>query len=201
MNKKGFTLMELLAVIIILAIVSVSATISFGNIDTTTSTKELQNRYIEIQRAASLYVDLNDNETYLDELTDRTRECLNNDPSSCITRVSVGTLKANNYINDLSNPVTGDDIPLSSIVVLYVSEPKSVNDVTHVNTCILSSKNSDDGTYSEINECVANSKGEWLDMPIKDDQTLFDINTAGMTEQEKENYRKTFCCEGKVNYQ
>ena len=37
MNKKGFTLMELLAVILILAVVSVSSTIAFGNIDDTTA--------------------------------------------------------------------------------------------------------------------------------------------------------------------
>ena len=49
MNKKGFTLMELLAVILILAVVSVSSTIAFGNIDDTTAKTELKNKYIDIQ--------------------------------------------------------------------------------------------------------------------------------------------------------
>ncbi len=195
MKKNGFTLMELLAVIMILAVVSVAATLSFGNIDNTTSVNELKNRYIEIQRAASLYVDLNDNETYLDELTGRN--------SSGITRVSVGTLKSNNYINDLSNPVTGEDIPLSTVVVLYIKENN------HVDTCIISSEN-DANTLQENTSCVANSKGEWLDMPVTEDKTLLDtikeeanekVSRGEMTAAERDayinDYITNFCCDNR----
>ena len=63
MNKKGFTLMELLVVIVIVAVVSVGATISFGTVDDNTAIKERINQFKEIQRSANLYLDLNDQAT------------------------------------------------------------------------------------------------------------------------------------------
>ena len=94
MNKKGFTLMELLAVILILAVVSVSSTIAFGNIDDTTAKTELKNKYIEIQRAASLYVDLNDDQPYIHEFSNKG-----------ITRITVNELKNNNYISQIHEDI------------------------------------------------------------------------------------------------
>ena len=178
MNNKGFTLMELLAVILILAVVSVSATLAFGNIDSTTAQNELKNKYIEIQRAASLYVDLNDDQPYLDELTVSAEKK---------TIVSVGTLKSNNYINNLDNPVNGEEISTDDIVIIYLT------DEGHVDTCIIES-NYDSG--SEVKKCVANSKGEWLDMSVDEDKSLFDVKTEGMNSTEKEEFRNKFCCNG-----
>ena len=57
-NRKGFTLMELLVVIVIVAVVGVGASISFNNINDSTAQVELENKYMEIQRAATLYLDL-----------------------------------------------------------------------------------------------------------------------------------------------
>ena len=50
MNKKGFTLVELMAVLIIVSVVSVSSIITFGQINKDTSKNELANNYKEIQR-------------------------------------------------------------------------------------------------------------------------------------------------------
>lgn len=146
MNKKGFTLMELLAVILILAVVSVSSTIAFGNIDDTTAKTELKNKYIEIQRAASLYVDLNDDQPYIHEFSNKG-----------ITRITVNELKNNNYISDLSDPLSGGDIPLSYTVVIYLTDDK------HIDTCIIESEYETDATGNaiETKHCVANSKGEF----------------------------------------
>ena len=57
--KKGFTLMELLVVIVIVAVISVSSVLAFGNIDDSTAVKDRMNIYKDIQRSAILYVDLN----------------------------------------------------------------------------------------------------------------------------------------------
>lgn len=146
MNKKGFTLMELLAVILILAVVSVSSTIAFGNIDDTTAKQELRNKYIEIQRAASLYVDLNDDQPYIHEFANKGR-----------TRITVNELKNNNYISDLSDPLGGGDIPLSYTVVIYLTDDK------HIDTCIIESEYETDavGNSIETKTCIADSKGEF----------------------------------------
>ena len=93
MNKRGFTLLELLAVVVIVAIVGVSATISFGNIEQDTSVEDLKNKYIEIQRSANLYMDLHnsDIEWFL---------------ANKVIYYKIATLKGENYISsDLSKNV------------------------------------------------------------------------------------------------
>ena len=58
-NKKGFTLMELLAVIVIVTVVSVSATISFSSIDDSTKERELEKANAELLEIKSKYTQLN----------------------------------------------------------------------------------------------------------------------------------------------
>ena len=58
--KKGFTLMELLFVIVIVSVISISSVVVFGNIDDSTAAKDRINTYVDIQRGAVLYIDLND---------------------------------------------------------------------------------------------------------------------------------------------
>ena len=55
MNKKGFTLMELLFVIVIVSLISISSVIVFGNIDDETSIKDRISIYKDIQKSALLY--------------------------------------------------------------------------------------------------------------------------------------------------
>ena len=84
--KKGFTLIELLIVIVIIAVVTVGATISFSNVNRDTAKENLKDNYVAIQRAASMYIDLND--SWLTQFANR-REIF----------VRLSELKNTNYIS------------------------------------------------------------------------------------------------------
>ena len=47
MKKDGFTLLELMIVVLIVAVIGVAATISFSTIDSDTSQLELKNKYFD----------------------------------------------------------------------------------------------------------------------------------------------------------
>ena len=154
MNKKGFTLMELLIVIVIVAVVSVGATVSFSNIDDETAEKELANIYKDIQRAASLYLDLHD--SALDQFISDGR-----------VTVKISSLQDENYVEkELVDPITGEDIDTSASVVLYVkkegTESKYVGScivkfTASGATCIADSEGHTNCTYDDSKpECVSN---------------------------------------------
>ena len=135
--KKGFTLMELLVVIMIVAIVSVASTVSFSNIDDATNKKELENKYIEIQRAASLYLDLH---------SERLDDFVNDNVAS----IPLSVLEQEGYLtDDLSDPTGGPDISKNYSVQIVIGD-------NSVETCIVNIKPSG-------NECIANKFGEKRD--------------------------------------
>lgn len=138
MKKDGFTLLELMIVVLIVAVIGVAATISFSSIDSDTSQLELKNKYLEIQRAANLYLDLHNADL---------KWFMENKQID----VKIGDLKSENYLtNDLSNPVTGEDISESYFVRLYIT--KDSNNEDYVNSCII------DRTSTGIT-CIADSYG------------------------------------------
>ena len=138
MKKDGFTLLELMIVVLIVAVIGVAATISFSSIDSDTSQLELKNKYLEIQRAANLYLDLHNADL---------KWIMENKQID----VKIGDLKSENYLtNDLSNPVTGEDISEAYFVRLYIA--KDSNNEDYVNSCII------DRTSTGI-VCIADSYG------------------------------------------
>ena len=143
--KKGFTLLELLVVIMIVAVVSISATISFSTIDDDTSKKELTNKYIEIQRATHLYLDLHnsDLEWFIEKKT---------------IDIKLSELKNENYItSDLSNPVTKEDISESYYVRLCVNTDPTLGN-EFVDSSIIDKTLKADGTGFDI-KCISNQYG------------------------------------------
>ena len=58
MNKNGFTLMELLVVISILVVVSVSSTLVFNSASTSSEEEDLKRTYQSIQRTAEVYLNV-----------------------------------------------------------------------------------------------------------------------------------------------
>ncbi|MBR2138442.1 MAG: type II secretion system protein [Bacilli bacterium] len=131
--KKGFTLLELLVVIAIMAVVTISATISFGGINDDTEAKELKNKYKEIQRSAIVFLDLND--SWLNQFNEKG-----------FINIKIQELVNSNYVTDLQNPVTKEQISTDYTVKIFIKNPSSN---PYVDSCIIS------GTT-----CIANSDGE-----------------------------------------
>ena len=138
MKKGGFTLLELLAVITVVAVVGVAATLMFSNIEDESATEELENIYVEIQRAANLYLDLHNSD--LESFMELKK-----------IDYKIEELKNENYLNSkLENPVTHELISGEYYVRLYIktdSEDKPIQ----VGSCIID-RNDDDA-------CIANEDG------------------------------------------
>lgn len=140
--KKGFTLMELLVVIVIVGVVSVSSIISFGNIKDNTAITERKNMYLEIQRAAQLYLDFSS--SALSQLIENE-----------YTSVSVGTLSESNFVSsDLYDPVTNENMA-NYFVGLYVD---SLDGNKILNSFIYEPIFDEDGNNTGI-ECISDSDG------------------------------------------
>ncbi len=160
MVRRGVTLLEVLADVVIVSIVGVSATISFGNIEQDTSEEDLKNKYIEIQRSANLYMDLHnsDIEWFL---------------SNKEIYYKIATLKGENYISsDLSNPVTGEDIDSNYYVKVYMvneddpsipADSPYKNIPVRTNYCIVD-KTINETTGMEEETCIADHLGNYKDL-------------------------------------
>ena len=107
MNKKGFTLIELMIVIVILAIVSASTIIIFDDTDKNTADAELRATYVSLQRDATLFIDL----------TDSWRTQLN---SNGYIFVKLNELENQNFVEaGISDPTTYDEIPREYVIKIY----------------------------------------------------------------------------------
>ncbi len=147
--KNGFTLMELLVVIVLTAIISAGSAMIFSKSNSDTNEEDLRGKYREMQRAANIYVDLNDS----------WRNSLNEDRKISI---KLGELQASNYVDkNFKNSVTNQAFPSSYIIKLYIA---SAGDNEYLDSCVV--------RYSNGQEvCIANSRGyacECCDTPISE---------------------------------
>lgn len=155
--KSGFTLMELLFVIVIVSVISISSVVVFGNIDDSTAQKDRVNTYTDIQRAAVLYIDLND--YWLAQFKENKE-----------IKIELSELKTSNYIDiDVQDPVSNTEIPSNYMVQIYTATDPYGNE--YIDTCIVSKPellaarcNPSSSSYNkaecEIKACVADSKGK-----------------------------------------
>ena len=145
MNKKGFTLMELLLVIVIMSIVGTSSMIMFDSIDDDTSAEDRKNTYKSIQRGAMLYLDLNDD--WLKQFRDK-KEIF----------IEMSELMGNNYVSStLEDPVSKDEIPSNYIVKLYIAKDRSGNE--YMDSCVLD-KNILNNSSTSNSACIVDSDGK-----------------------------------------
>ena len=66
MNKKAFTLIEMIAAVIILSIIATIVTVSFKNVLTKNKEKRYAEFKRELEQAACVYIDLSVNKAYKD---------------------------------------------------------------------------------------------------------------------------------------
>ena len=147
--KNGFTLMELLVVIVITAVIATGSAMIFNKSNSDTNEEDLRGKYREIQRAANIYIDLNDS----------WRTTLNENRK---VSIKLGELQSSNYVaKNFKNTVTNQVFPSNYIVKLYIA---SSGDNEYLDSCVV--------RYSNGKEiCVANSKGyacECCDTPISE---------------------------------
>ena len=142
MNKKGFTLIELMVVIVILAVVSTSTIVIFDNTDKSTANSELRATYKSLQRDAILFMDL----------TDSWRLQLN---SNNYIYIKLNELENQNFVDaGISDPTTYDEIPRDYIIKIYIDEQsENEEDKTRLDSCVL------DMTDENNPKCIANSEG------------------------------------------
>ena len=138
MKRNGFTLLELLAVLAMVAIIGVASISLFGRNVKDVSEDDLANKYKQIQQAAIIYVDLN--ESWLSSFT------TNNE-----IYVRLGELQSTNYISpDLVNPKTGENFPSGYLVKIYKATAYSGE--PFINSCIVAKNGAD-------TICIANADG------------------------------------------
>jgi prepilin-type N-terminal cleavage/methylation domain-containing protein len=64
MNKKGYTLVELIAVFIIIALIATIVIVNFDSSITKTNNKKEQHFKTELEKAACVFIDLQENASY-----------------------------------------------------------------------------------------------------------------------------------------
>ena len=138
MNNKGFSLIELLLVLALVATVSISSILVFNETSKTTKEQRIISTYLDIQRAAKIYLDLND--AWSNEFN-----------ANDEVYVTIGELTSKNYVNhSFGKSVQELNIPSSYLVKVYITD----NGNGYVDTCIIDIKDDD----SE--QCISDSDGE-----------------------------------------
>ena len=119
MNKKGFTLIEILMVLVILVSITVAGTFGIQSIQKKSEEKSLEELYSQILSAADVY--LNENETF-------TTDILNKEVDEKCIRIY--TLQNEGLLStSLTNPVTKKLIPGNLCVISYLGEDGTIKNV------------------------------------------------------------------------
>ena len=119
MNKKGFTLIEILMVLVILVSITVAGTFGIQSIQKKSEEQALNELYSEILLAADVY--LNENETFATDLLNKEVD------EKCIR---IYTLQNEGLLStSLTNPVTKKLIPGNLCVISYLSEDGTIKNV------------------------------------------------------------------------
>ena len=111
-NKRGFTLIEILIVLVVLVTVTTGATIGIKEVQKRSEERSLKELYTLVETAADTYLNINDDfrlELLNDEITEK---CIR-----IYTLQNGGLLK-----EELSNPVTKKRIPGNLCVISYINE-------------------------------------------------------------------------------
>ena len=141
MNKKGFTLIELLIVLAIVAVASAGSILVFDRADAEGNKKKLKETYVRIQRAATIYVEMND--SWRNQFNERGYAYL-----------KINELQNENFIEqNLVDDTSFENIDSNNLILIYINK-KTIDstEVEYVDSCIVANDNS--------SACIANSSGD-----------------------------------------
>jgi type IV pilus assembly protein PilA len=102
-NEKGYSLVEVLAVIVILGIIASIGLVSFSYVIATSKDKTFVNNALSVVHAADLY--LNDEKA---------------DDKNSVSKITYKELYDLNYLNKFSDPYTGNSLPPSLLTYVEV---------------------------------------------------------------------------------
>jgi prepilin-type N-terminal cleavage/methylation domain-containing protein len=106
MNKKAFTLIEMIAAIIIMGIIATTVAVSFKNVMKHNENKRYNEFKRELEQAACVFIDLNVNKTFKDT-------CY----SSGLCNITVEQLIKDGLISEkLKNPRTDSPVDKSTVI-------------------------------------------------------------------------------------
>lgn len=128
MNNKGFTLVELIASILILMIISTIIVVNFSSVFSKSDDRKKSEIKRQLEDAACIYVDLSSNKAFRDNSSDCTHTSTQ---TTCY--VSVTRLIEEGLIPDSIKDPADPDIVLSDTSNVYVKYLK--NESTGVKTC------------------------------------------------------------------
>ena len=100
MNKRGYTLIEIIAVIVIIALVTTIVILNFDTSIGKTNTKKEESFVTDLEKAACVYIDLKENTAFK-----------NTCYSSGTCTVTVGQLVTSGILSsDMKDPSTNNDV-------------------------------------------------------------------------------------------
>lgn len=123
MKKNGFTLVELLAVVIILGIITTFALPNILNITKAQKIKACESKLNSLESAAKLYLQDHEDDYYDGKLNS----------------IYPSSLKTAGYADDITNPITKDQINVR--IDLSITTPDKNNTNRHVYKATISNKN------------------------------------------------------------
>ncbi len=132
MKKNGFTLVELLAVVIILGIITTFALPNILNITKAQKIKACESKLNSLESAAKLYL-----QDYEDEYYDGEKDYFIFEGKNIY--VTAKNLKDKGYADDITNPITKDEINVR--IDLRITTPDKNNTNRHVYKATISNKN------------------------------------------------------------
>ena len=147
-NKKGFTLIELIAVIAIMGIILVLALPQVSKIQQANKTKKYEAYEMSMERGAKLYTDSN------------ARDMFGNNNSGCVT-IPYSTLKSSNVIKDFSD----SDITCSNDSESYVRIRK-INDDYRYDIALICRQDGEVVYKQEVDTTFACTNSPDTEVPI-----------------------------------
>ena len=123
MKKNGFTLVELLVVIVILGIISTFALPNILKIAKAQKIKACESKLNSLESAAKLYLQDHEDEYYAENLN----------------YIYPSALKEKGYADDITNPITKDEINVR--IDFSITTPDKNNTNRHVYKATISNKN------------------------------------------------------------
>lgn len=104
MKNKGFTLIELIITITLIAIISVTVGVSVSNMLSNQKEKDAEDMKATIENAACVYVEVENEGT----------TCPDDPSKNCVSLDEL--IKSGLLDNDLNNPLTNEDLDINSMV-------------------------------------------------------------------------------------